>query len=321
MFRNIAESWKLFVPAVLLICCLSLASRAEAPMPAPGVTFSHLTCEYLVNPEGIDTIAPRLSWEEKSPAKSYLQSSYRIIVASSSALLRAGKGDLWDSGKVNSPRTLLCSYGGTPLKSRRRCWWAVRAWDTRGQLSAWSQPATFSMGLLSPQDWKASWIGKDARRPKPYLSALSGARWIWFPDAGQPSIAAQVGKRYFRSVVNVPGHSPVKRASFVGRGDNQFTFYVNGKQAGGSTSWYQVQSLDVSRYIHSGHNLIAIKAQNNDENGPNPAGLIGNQWLLQVLTDCGRADVAWSLVTQTARPSWGCMTSRGADTIWECWDL
>ena len=50
-------------------------------------------------------------------------------------------------------------------------------------------------------------------------------------------------------------------------------------------------------------------------------GLIGNQWLLQVLTDCGRADVAWSLVTQTTRPNWGCMTSRGADTIWVCWDL
>ena len=50
-------------------------------------------------------------------------------------------------------------------------------------------------------------------------------------------------------------------------------------------------------------------------------GLIGNQWLLQILTDCGRADVAWSLVTQTTRPSWGYMTSQGSDTIWECLDL
>ena len=49
-------------------------------------------------------------------------------------------------------------------------------------------------------------------------------------------------------------------------------------------------------------------------------GLVGNQWLLQVLSDCGRADVAWSLVTQTTRPSWGYMIERGSNTIWERWD-
>lgn len=49
-------------------------------------------------------------------------------------------------------------------------------------------------------------------------------------------------------------------------------------------------------------------------------GLIGNQWLMQVLTNCGRADVAWRLVTQTTRPSWGYMISKGAQTIWERWD-
>jgi alpha-L-rhamnosidase len=49
-------------------------------------------------------------------------------------------------------------------------------------------------------------------------------------------------------------------------------------------------------------------------------GLIGNQWLLQVLTDCGRADVAWRLVTQTTRPSWGYMVGQGSDSIWERWD-
>jgi len=49
-------------------------------------------------------------------------------------------------------------------------------------------------------------------------------------------------------------------------------------------------------------------------------GLIGNQWLLQVLTDNGRADVAWALVNQTTRPSWGYMIKRGSNTIWERWD-
>ncbi len=49
-------------------------------------------------------------------------------------------------------------------------------------------------------------------------------------------------------------------------------------------------------------------------------GLIGMQWLMQVLTDAGRPDVAWTIVTQTTRPSWGYMIGKGATTIWERWD-
>jgi alpha-L-rhamnosidase len=49
-------------------------------------------------------------------------------------------------------------------------------------------------------------------------------------------------------------------------------------------------------------------------------GLIGMQWLMQVLTDIGRPDVAWTIMTQTTRPSWGYMIGKGATTIWERWD-
>ncbi len=49
-------------------------------------------------------------------------------------------------------------------------------------------------------------------------------------------------------------------------------------------------------------------------------GLIGMQWLMQTLTDAGRPDVAWTIATQTTRPSWGYMLSKGATTIWERWD-
>ncbi|MCW1885480.1 family 78 glycoside hydrolase catalytic domain [Luteolibacter flavescens] len=49
-------------------------------------------------------------------------------------------------------------------------------------------------------------------------------------------------------------------------------------------------------------------------------GLIGMQWLMQVLGEEGRSDVAWTIATRTARPSWGYMLSKGATTIWERWD-
>ncbi|MEI6646880.1 MAG: alpha-L-rhamnosidase C-terminal domain-containing protein [bacterium] len=55
-------------------------------------------------------------------------------------------------------------------------------------------------------------------------------------------------------------------------------------------------------------------------NGHLSVGLIGVQWLMQTLTECGRPDVAWTIANQTTRPSWGYMISKGATTIWERWD-
>ena len=42
---------------------------------------------------------------------------------------------------------------------------------------------------------------------------------------------------------------------------------------------------------------------------------------MQTLTDIGRPDLAWTVITQTTRPSLGYMLSKGATTIWERWDM
>jgi alpha-L-rhamnosidase len=49
-------------------------------------------------------------------------------------------------------------------------------------------------------------------------------------------------------------------------------------------------------------------------------GLIGGQYLNRVLSDNGRADVAYTIATQTDYPSWGYMISKGATTVWELWN-
>ena len=49
-------------------------------------------------------------------------------------------------------------------------------------------------------------------------------------------------------------------------------------------------------------------------------GFLGTPFLLNVLQDDGRADLAYKLLTQDTYPSWGYMLSRGGTTIWERWD-
>jgi alpha-L-rhamnosidase len=44
------------------------------------------------------------------------------------------------------------------------------------------------------------------------------------------------------------------------------------------------------------------------------------QWYMQTLDQIGRPDVAFAVATQTTRPSWGCMISKGATSVWERWD-
>ena len=65
------------------------------------------------------------------------------------------------SGKVQSSESVQVAYAGKPLKSRMRCFWKVRVWDKDGNPSPWSEPATWTMGLLKNTDWTAKWIGMD----------------------------------------------------------------------------------------------------------------------------------------------------------------
>jgi hypothetical protein len=117
-----------------------------------------LRCEYRENPLGIDSPQPRLSWVLESDQRGEVQTGYQILVASSTNLLAKNEGDLWDSGRVNSDQTLGVNYNGKSLTSARQVFWTVRVWDKSGHASAWSAPASWTMGLLNPADWQAKWI-------------------------------------------------------------------------------------------------------------------------------------------------------------------
>lgn len=149
-----------------LLAALLTAAAAQA------ADATNLHCEYLNNPVGIDVTHPRLSWNTQengstSDARGLRQTAYQVLVASTEELLKMDKGDLWDSGKVMSDQSNQVDYAGTPLMSRMLCHWKVRLWTAShgieagqdGKATEWSAPATWTMGLLKPEDWNAKWIG------------------------------------------------------------------------------------------------------------------------------------------------------------------
>ena len=106
-----------------------------------------LRTEYLVNPIGIDIVAPRLYWNAEGGTK---QTAYQIIA-------KSGGKIIWNTGKVASSRMTHILYEGQPLHSREKVYWSVKLWDENGEGGEMST-GSFEMGLLENTDWEAKWI-------------------------------------------------------------------------------------------------------------------------------------------------------------------
>lgn len=151
---------KKYLIIVVLACGVSLSGCTilENTASSEKLTPTELRCEYALDPLGVDVTNPRLFWKLESTLRSQRQSAYQILVASSLKNLTQDEGDLWDSGRIESDRTIHISYNGLALKSSQQVFWKVRAWDKAGNVSDWSRPATWTMGILNEADWKARWI-------------------------------------------------------------------------------------------------------------------------------------------------------------------
>jgi alpha-L-rhamnosidase len=209
------------------------------------IGLQNLKCEMLDNPSGIGTTKPRLSWQITSDIRNTNQVAYQILVASTPEKLTAGQGDLWDSHKISSAESIMINYAGKPLSSRAACYWKVRVWTNNGG-TTWSKPATWSVGLLNPTDWKAKWIGCDR-----------GFAW------DSVSKFSRLSARYYRRQFDLkPG---IKKATAYIVGLGHYELYVNGQPigdqvlAGPPTDYTQsvkYNTFDVTGYLKQGGNAI-----------------------------------------------------------------
>jgi len=245
-----------------LICLLALFISGRSLFCSDASIHSPRT-EYLRNPEGIDVLQPRLSWQIQASAqhRGWKQSAYRILVASSPALLAQHRGDVWDSGKVASEQSVQVPYAGAGLLSFGRYWWMVRSWDEHDVATTWSERAMWSMGVLSPSEWKGQWIESpqatvedDAMRFHAASLSLKGAQWIT-PAERRDDDAVWV---YERRIV-VPSALTWAAVETAATGDT--SVFVNGIRVGGATNednWPSPVSFDLREKFHAGENTIAI---------------------------------------------------------------
>ncbi len=242
------------MPALALVLAGSAVLR-----PTVGA----LRCEYAQDPIGIEVARPRLSWRIESDRRGEKQTAYQVLVAADADALVADRGDLWDSGRVDSDQSVNVEYAGRPLASRERALWKVRVWDREGQPTAWSSVASWEMGLLRLGDWQASWIGLPVTPLPSGTDAPVGpaaASYLRFDEPAGEKAKDPVTRR-FRAGFTIPGDRKLRSAALLVAAENAAQTFVNGRATGEvhpAWSWRRMTQIGVTEALVPGRNVVAI---------------------------------------------------------------
>jgi alpha-L-rhamnosidase len=200
----------------------------------------HLVCDYRTNLLGTDNAKPRFGWKLHSEKRGTLQTAYQIQVADS-----PGFGILlWDTGRVESDRSIQIEYGGAPLVSKTRYYYRVQVWDCFGRCSSWSAEAWWETALLDTGEWTASWITPHAE----------------VAEATSPPVAM------LRKDFSLQGG--IASARIYATAAGLYEISLNGSRVGeewlspGWTSYHhrhQYQTYDVTSCLQEGGNAVGIQ--------------------------------------------------------------
>src|SRR4051812_40372644 len=110
---------------------------------AQNLKVENLRCGMSMDPIGVESMHPMLSWELKSTGFNIIQKSYRILVSPDSTSLNNDQGLTWDFKKELSSFSINVPYNGSALQAAKKYYWKVMVWDTKGNVSPWSNVASW----------------------------------------------------------------------------------------------------------------------------------------------------------------------------------
>ena len=194
-----------------LLCLTALTVSAAKKKQVNPIRVTHLRTERMVQPMSVDTPTPRLGWviETDKGLKDVMQTSYRLIVASTREKAEALEGDLWDT-TANTDQSQWVRYAGKVLRSNTRCYWRVKVSTTQGD-SDWSDVSMWNVGLLTESDWQGQWIGLDHAMP-------------WDREEEHSQLSA----RYLRTTFDA--EEGIRQATLYISGLGMYEAYLNGKK-------------------------------------------------------------------------------------------
>ena len=283
--------------------------RAKAAAPAQAIRTSHLECDHLVDPLGIDDLHPQLSWRMDSVRPGAAQTAYRIKVATTSGALQRVRPDVWDSGRVASTVSIGIPYGGAPLVAGRRYYWSVQVWDEHGAAAMASEPGWWEMALLKPSEWQAKWISSDTTEDRGDRD--SNPKWIWAAseDALRHACPGNHAFRFDFELKQIPAD-----ATLLITAKDTVSATIDGKEVldapklppwGPNYKWGTFREVKVTPDLQLGNNVLAAEAT---VAGPGQSGSAGLIALLRLRMPDGTtvryvSDTSWKS-SDGPQPDW-----------------
>ncbi|MFB6342149.1 glycoside hydrolase family 78 protein [Saccharicrinis sp. FJH62] len=211
-------------------------------MVSSKTNVNKLVCEYKTNPIGIGTVQPRLSWQINTTENNVSQMAYEIKAFSGSAN-DSDEYLVWSTGKVPGSQSVNIVYTGEPLQTGQHVNWKVRIWDQNDKATKWSDLASWEMGVLEPESWKANWISVSS----------------------EPTVKGSKPCQYFRKDFSSDKKIASARVYVTSRG--LYQLFINGEKVSkdlftpGWTSYnnrIQYQTYDVTNMIKAENTIGAI---------------------------------------------------------------
>jgi alpha-L-rhamnosidase len=224
-----------------------------------------LQLDNLKTPLGIDDPAPRFSWRLDDSARGAKQSAYELLVASNAEGLLSGKADVWDSGRVESDRSIGIPYAGLALQPSTRYFWRVKIWNVDRKPYSPSETNWWETGLMKQDAWHSQWIGYET--PEEATVRQAPAVWITNPDAKTPAVGSGPEQRFeYRTTIHLS--QPIKFAALYATGQDTVSAWINGEQVLNEDPlppwkqmpWKKFVRAEVTTKVNSGSNAIAIEA-------------------------------------------------------------
>ncbi|HEX8756662.1 MAG TPA: alpha-L-rhamnosidase N-terminal domain-containing protein, partial [Steroidobacteraceae bacterium] len=227
-----------------------------------GGSLQDLRLEWRASPVGIDTRRPRFTWTLSADPtlRGVRQSACQAILASSEDAVKAGHGDVWDSGVLETGELRAEPIHDLDLQSHRPYWYAVRTWDERGRTSGFTRPARFITGFMSPGEWRAQWISDGPDWPNHPLPPPAFNRSPPAVPRRMPLFRRQlrIERALARAIVSVCGLG-------------QYELHINGRRAGtgvlnpGWTNYRRTvlyDTFEVTPLLSQGANALGVMLGN-----------------------------------------------------------
>ncbi|WP_020529680.1 DUF1549 domain-containing protein [Flexithrix dorotheae] len=115
------------------------------------------------------------------------------------------------------------------------------------------------------------------------------------------------GKRYFRHKFTLTKKEILEAKALISV-DHAYTFYLNGQKVSAGSDWRKVDKLEVTNFLNTGENIIAIEGEN-EGSIANPAGILFVMKILQqdsieTIIQSAHADEDWKSTDESPEGDW-----------------